>query len=49
MVVQEFIRWEQYVRCLCLNRADVLPMRYDPHQRRYIEGTGYLGAALRQR
>jgi hypothetical protein len=36
MVVQEFIRWEHYVRCLCLGREDVLPMKYDPHQRRYL-------------
>jgi hypothetical protein len=36
MVVQEFIAWEHYVRCLCLGREDVLPMRYDPHQRRYL-------------
>src|SRR3712207_8906456 len=36
MVAQEFIRWEHYVRCLCLGRQDVLPMKYDPHQRRYL-------------
>jgi hypothetical protein len=36
MVVQEFIRWEHYVRCLALGQEDVLPMKYDPHRRRYL-------------
>jgi hypothetical protein len=35
MVVQEFIRWEQFVRCLVIGQEDVLPMRYDPGERRY--------------
>jgi len=36
MIVQEFIKWEHYVRCLCLGREEVLPMKYDPGQRKYI-------------
>ena len=35
MVVQEFIEWEQFVRCLCLGREDILAMPYDPRERRY--------------
>jgi hypothetical protein len=35
MIVQEFIEWEHYVRCMCLGREEVLPMKYDPGQRRY--------------
>ena len=35
MVVQEFIRWEQFVRCLVIGQENVLPMRYDPGERRY--------------
>lgn len=30
MVVQEFIEWQDYVRCICLGQEQVLPMRYDP-------------------
>ena len=30
MIVQEFIEWEQFVRCLCIGREEVLPMKYDP-------------------
>jgi len=49
MVVQEFIRWDAYVRCMVLGREHVLPMPYDPRQRRYIPDPGYLGAELEAR
>jgi hypothetical protein len=48
MVMQEFIRWEQYVRCLCLGRQEVLPMKYDPKQRRYLTDND-LSPTLRKR
>ena len=35
MIVQEFIVWEQFVRCLAIGQRDVLPMRYDPGERKY--------------
>jgi len=35
MVVQEFILWEHYVRCLCIGQEAVLPIKYDPRERRY--------------
>ena len=35
MIVQEFIEWDQYIRCLCLGQRDVLPMKYDPRERKY--------------
>jgi hypothetical protein len=38
MVAQEFIAWDDYVRCMCLGREEVLPMKYDPNQRRYLPG-----------
>src|SRR5262249_39116164 len=49
MVVQEFIEWEQYVRCLSLGQDDVLPIRYDPHERRYHVDHDHLGAELGRR
>ncbi|MFO0809706.1 MAG: hypothetical protein U0746_13865 [Gemmataceae bacterium] len=49
MIAQEFVEWEQYVRCLCLGREEVLVMPYDPRQRRYIADPGYLTDALRTR
>ena len=35
MIVQEFIKWDQFVRCLAIGQRDVLPMRYDPGERKY--------------
>src|SRR5580704_7619852 len=49
MVVQEFIPWEQYVRCLCIGRQDVLPMRYDPHHRSYVVDHEHLTPKLGRR
>jgi glutathione synthase/RimK-type ligase-like ATP-grasp enzyme len=49
MVLQEFIEWDKYIRCLCLGQEEVLPMQYDPKQRRYIEDEGYLSPALKER
>jgi hypothetical protein len=49
MVVQEFVRWDQYVRCLCLGQEEVLPMPYDPTQRKYLPDPGRLDARLSRR
>ncbi|WP_246523362.1 ATP-grasp domain-containing protein [Gemmata palustris] len=49
MIAQEFIQWDQYVRCMCLGRNLVLPMPYDTNNRRYIPDANYLTPALRNR
>ncbi|MBI3733672.1 MAG: hypothetical protein HY259_09500 [Chloroflexi bacterium] len=36
MVMQEFIQWDNYVRCMCLGQDDILVMKYDPDNRRYM-------------
>jgi hypothetical protein len=36
MIVQEFIDFEHFVRCLVIGREQVLPMKYDPKSRRYV-------------
>ena len=46
MVVQEFVKWDQYVRCLCVGQQDVLPMKYDPYQRRYLVEHEHLAPEL---
>jgi hypothetical protein len=43
MIVQEYVEWEDFVRCICLGRREVLAMQYDPRQRRYLVGEGELG------
>ena len=38
MIVQEFIVWDEFVRCLCIGREHVLVMKYDPKERKYHVG-----------
>ncbi len=49
MVVQEFIEWEHYVRCMCLGQQEVLPIKYNPHERRYYVEHDHLTPELGQR
>ncbi|HEY2784197.1 MAG TPA: hypothetical protein VGJ05_04405 [Fimbriiglobus sp.] len=49
MIAQQYITWDQYVRCMCLGRGEVLPMPYDPVNRRYVPDENYLSPALNQR
>ncbi|HSJ62824.1 MAG TPA: hypothetical protein VK922_02845 [Gemmatimonadaceae bacterium] len=49
MVLQEFIEWEHYVRCLVLGQEHVLPMKYDPGERRYLVEHAHLTPELGRR
>ena len=49
MVVQEFIHWEHYVRCMCLGQSEVLPMKYDPRERKYYVEHEHLTPELGER
>lgn len=49
MILQEFIQWDQYVRCMCLGQEEVLAMKYDPHARRYIVDHAHLSPELGER
>ena len=49
MIVQEFIEWDQFVRCLALGQRDVLPMKYDPRERRYLVEHEHLSPKLGKR
>ena len=46
MIVQEFIEWDQFIRCLAIGQRDVLPMKYDPKERRYLVEHDHLTPAL---
>jgi hypothetical protein len=49
MIVQEYIAWEHYVRCVCIGQERVLPIRYDPHapfHRRYVVDHEHLSSRL---
>ena len=49
MIMQEFIHFGQFVRCMCLGQDEILIMQYDPKRRCYIVDADYLTPALRQR
>jgi hypothetical protein len=46
MTLQEFIDFDQYVRCFTFGKTDIVPVAYDPHQRRYLVDHAYLSAEL---
>ncbi|MBV9109039.1 MAG: hypothetical protein JO306_06515 [Gemmatimonadetes bacterium] len=35
MIVQEFIEWDQFIRCICIGQDKVMPIKYDPKERKY--------------
>jgi hypothetical protein len=49
MIVQEFIQWDQFVRCLALGQEEVLVMHYDPKARKYHVDDDYVTPALKSR
>jgi len=48
-IVQEFIEWQQYVRCICLGQEEVLPIKYDPRERKYYVEHEHLSPELGRR
>ncbi len=35
MILQEFIEWDHYVRCLCIDFDNIMPIKYDPIEKKY--------------
>jgi len=46
MTLQEFIDFDQYVRCFTFGKTDIVPVAYDPRQRRYLVDHEYLSPEL---
>jgi len=46
MTLQQFIDFDQYVRCFTFGKTDITPVAYDPGQRRYLVEHEYLSAEL---
>jgi hypothetical protein len=46
MTIQQFIRFDKYVRCFTFGKTDITPVAYDPHQRRYLVDHDYLSSEL---
>jgi hypothetical protein len=49
MTLQQFIHFDQYVRCFTFGKTDIVPVAYDPHQRKYNVNHEYLSADLGER
>ncbi len=49
MIVQEFIEWDHFVRCIALGQRDVVPIKYDPKQRRYYVEHDHLSPEVGRR
>ncbi|MGH7584223.1 MAG: hypothetical protein ACREL5_13465, partial [Gemmatimonadales bacterium] len=41
--------WDEFVRCVCIGRQHVLPIQYDPRERRYHPGDTFLPVDMRAR
>jgi hypothetical protein len=48
-ILQEFIDWEQYIRCISLGQDEVLPIKYDPRERKYHVEHEHLSPELGKR
>jgi hypothetical protein len=46
MTLQEFIDFDKYVRCFTFGKMDIVPVHYDPKERKYLVEHDYLPAAL---
>jgi hypothetical protein len=46
MTLQEFIDFDKYVRCFTFGKSDIVPVHYDPRERRYLVDHDYLTPAL---
>jgi hypothetical protein len=49
MTLQQFVRFDQYVRCFTFGKDDIIPVAYDPHERKYVVNHQYLSPALGER
>lgn len=49
MIVQEFIEWDQFIRCICIGQEQVMPIKYDPKERRYHVEHEHMSPELGQR
>lgn len=49
MTLQEFIDFDHYVRCFTFGKSDIMPVAYDPKERRYLVIHDYLSPELGER
>jgi hypothetical protein len=49
MIVQEFIKWDEFIRCICLGQEEIRPIRYDPGARKYHTELDFMTPGLHAR
>ncbi|MPY91035.1 MAG: hypothetical protein GEU99_24370 [Luteitalea sp.] len=49
MTLQQFVHFDTYVRCFTFGKRDIVPVAYDPGERRYIVDHQYLSAEVGER
>ena len=49
MTLQQFIDFDRYVRCFTFGKTDIVPVQYDPRERRYHVNHAYLSPELGDR
>ncbi len=49
MMLQEFIESDLHVRCICVGQDNVMPIKYDPGERRYLVEHNHLPDGLGER
>ena len=49
MVLQEFLEFQQYVRCFTFGKTVIMPVAYDPRERKYLVDHAYLSSELGER
>ncbi|HEX2205277.1 MAG TPA: hypothetical protein VHG91_18355 [Longimicrobium sp.] len=49
MIVQEFIEWDHFIRCICIGQEVVMPIKYDPRERKYHVEHEHMTPELGQR
>lgn len=49
MIVQEFIDWDHYIRCVCIGQENILPIKYNPKEKKYYVEHEHMNAELGKR
>lgn len=49
MILQEFIDFDHYIRCICVGKDNIMPIKYDPKNRCYVQDHNHMSAELGSR
>jgi hypothetical protein len=49
MIAQEFIHWDEFVRCICIGQDVIRPIKYDPKARKYHPELDFMSQEIHDR